>query len=349
MISLTINDKRVEVADGSTVLEAARKLNIDMPTLCYDERLKPHGACRLCIVEIQGLPRPVTSCTTPATQDMVVVTSSPRLERLRKTTVELLLSDHPNDCMTCISAGSCTLQELAYRYGIRNNRFKGAERSHNRMDENPFVLRVQNKCVLCGLCVRVCDEVQGVGAIGYSNRGFFTKIGSAFEHDLDCEFCGQCISICPTGALSAKMWAGQPRMDGGVAKTETTCSYCGCGCNLTLHAKGDQVLKVTSRSDNHNRGWLCVKGRFGYEFINSGDRLTTPLIRRHKGGELETASWDEALHLVASKFAEIKEKHGADAIGGLASARCTNEENYMFQKLLRAGIGTNNVDHCARY
>ena len=144
------------------------------------------------------------------------------------------------------------------------------------------------------------------------------------------------------------MWAGYPRL-GGVEKTETTCSYCGCGCNLTLHTVGNQVTKVTSRSDNHNRGWLCVKGRFGYEFINSGDRLTTPMIRREKGGPLETASWDDALSLVVTKFKEIKEKHGADAIGGLASARCTNEENYMFQKLLRAGIGTNNVDHCARY
>lgn len=348
MIGLTIDNKKVLVPKGTTVLEAARQLKIEVPTLCFDERMKPHGGCRLCLVEIAGMRRPVTSCTTPAEDGMVVRTKTEHLERLRKTTVELLLSDHPNDCMVCIRAGSCTLQELAYKYALRDNRFGGEMRDHNRIDENPFVLREQNKCVLCGLCVRVCDEIQGVTAIGYANRGFDTKICPPFEHDLDCEFCGQCVSVCPTGALSGKMWQGHPRHE-GIVTTETTCAYCGCGCNITLHALGNEITRVSSRSDNHNRGWLCVKGRFGYEFINSGDRLTTPLIRREKGGELEPASWDEALGLVASKFREIKEKYGADALGGLASARCTNEENYMFQKLLRAAVGTNNVDHCARY
>jgi predicted molibdopterin-dependent oxidoreductase YjgC len=348
MITLTIDNKKIEMPKGSTVLEAAKELKIDIPTLCYDARMKPHGACRLCIVEIEGMRRPVTSCTTPAENGMVVRTTSKHLERLRKTTVELLLSDHPNDCMVCIRAGSCTLQELAYKYGIRENRFSGSERNHNRVDANPFIMREQNKCVLCGLCVRVCEEVQGVGAIGYSNRGFDAKVCSPFEHDLDCEFCGQCVSVCPTGALSGKLWAGHPRQE-GIKQTETTCTYCGCGCNITLHSLGNEITRVSSRADNHNRGWLCVKGRFGYEFINSDDRLTTPMIRREKGGQLEPATWEEALSLVASKFTEIKEKHGPDAIGGLSSARCTNEENYMFQKLLRSAIGTNNVDHCARY
>lgn len=348
MITLTIDDKKIEVPKGSTVLEAAKELKVDLPTLCYDSRMKPHGACRLCIVEIEGMRRPVTSCTTPAEQDMVVITKSDHLERLRKTTVELLLSDHPNDCMVCIRAGSCTLQELAYKYGIRDNRFAGEERDHDRVDENPFILREQNKCVLCGLCVRVCEEVQGVGAIGYAGRGFDAKICSPFEHDLDCEFCGQCVSVCPTGALSAKLWVGHPRQE-GVELTDTTCSYCGCGCNITLHSLGNEITRVSSKTDNHNRGWLCVKGRFGYEFINSEDRLKTPLIRREKGGQLEPASWEEAISLVVSKFSEIKDKAGPDALGGLASARCTNEENYMFQKLFRSAIGTNNVDHCARY
>lgn len=348
MITLTIDNRKIEVPKGSTVLEAAQKLKIDIPTLCYDSRMKPHGACRLCIVEIEGMRRPVTSCTTPAEQGMVVTTGSVHLERLRRTTVELLLSDHPNDCMVCIRAGSCTLQELAYKYSIRENRFSGAVRDHNRVDENPFIMREQNKCVLCGLCVRVCEEVQGVGAIGYADRGFNAKICAPFEHDLNCEFCGQCVSVCPTGALSGKMWAGFPRHE-GVKLTETTCTYCGCGCNLTLHSQGNQITRVSSRKDNHNRGWLCVKGRFGYEFINSKDRLTTPLIRRQKGGQLEPAGWEEALSLVVTKFTEIREKYGPDALGGLASARCTNEENYLFQKLFRSAIGTNNVDHCARY
>jgi len=348
MISLQVNDQSVSVAPGATILEAARQLSVDIPTLCYDSRLKPHGACRLCLVEVEGMAKPVPSCTTPATEGMRVTTESDRLLRLRRNVVELLLSDHPNDCMVCIRAGNCTLQELAYRFNIREVRYPGAQRDHNRVDENPFVMREQNKCVLCGLCVRVCDEVQGVGAIGYAGRGFESKICPPFERDLDCEFCGQCISVCPTGALSAKAWEGQPRHE-GVVQTETTCGYCGCGCNITLHTHGNQVARISSRPDNHNRGWLCVKGRFGYEFINSPERLRTPMIRRQKGGPLEPAGWDEALDLVASTFAGIRKEHGADALAGLASARCTNEENYLFQKLFRAVLGTNNIDHCARY
>jgi predicted molibdopterin-dependent oxidoreductase YjgC len=348
MISLTIDNKEVTVPEGTTVLEAARQLNIDVPTLCHDPRLKPFGACRLCIVEIDGMRKPVTSCTTPATAGMVVKTQSERLYRLRKTTVELLLSDHPDDCMTCIGSGDCSLQELAYQFGIKENRFKGQMREHNRVDHNPFINRQQNKCIMCGLCVRVCEEVQGIGAIGYAERGFESKVIPPFGHDLNCVFCGQCVSVCPTGALSAHVWAGKPRF-GNIKETETTCTYCGCGCNLTLKSSGDTVFRVDSRADNHNRGWLCVKGRFGFEFINSQDRLKWPLIRREKGGTLERATWDEALDLIATRFKELKEKHGADAIGGLCSARCTNEENYLFQKLIRAGFGTNNVDHCARY
>ena len=348
MIKLTIDDKPIEVAEGATVLEAARQLKIEVPTLCHDPRLKPYGACRLCIVEIAGMAKPVTSCTTPATEGMVVKTNSARLYRLRRTTVELLLSDHPNDCMTCIGTGDCRLQELAYAYGIRENRFKGAMRDHNRVDTNPFITREQNKCVMCGLCVRVCEEVQGVSAIGYAERGFEAKVIPPFGGTLDCEFCGQCVSVCPTGALSGRVWSGKPRIT-GVKETETTCTYCGCGCNITLRSHGNEVIRIDSRADNHNRGWLCVKGRFGFEFINSADRLTTPLIRRKKGGEFEPATWDEAFAFVAQRFTEIKAQHGPDALAGLASARCTNEENYLFQKMFRAGVGTNNVDHCARY
>ncbi|SDP55513.1 formate dehydrogenase (NADP) alpha subunit [Desulforhopalus singaporensis] len=348
MITVTVDGRDVEVAEGTTVLEAAKKLGINIPTLCHDDRLKPYGACRLCVVEIAGMRKPVTSCTTPATDNMIVKTQSERLYRLRRTAVELLLSDHPNDCMTCIGTGDCRLQELAYQYGIRENRFAGEMRDHHRIDKNPFVVRQQNKCVMCGLCVRVCEEVQGVGAIGFAERGFEAKVIPPFGKDLDCEFCGQCVSVCPTGALSGAIWAGKARME-GVEKTDTTCTYCGCGCNLTLSSNGDQVIRVTSDANNHNRGWLCVKGRFGFDFINSPERLTRPMIRREKGGTLERVSWDEALDFVAERFTKIKKESGADAIGGLCSARCTNEENYIFQKMMRAAIGTNNIDHCARY
>lgn len=348
MMSVTIDGKDIEVAEGTTVLEAAKALGIVIPTLCHDDRIQPFGACRLCIVEIAGMAKPVTACTTPVTDEMIVTTKSEKLYRLRKTVVELLLSDHPNDCMTCIATGDCRLQELAYQFGIRDNRFEGEMRDHHRIDTNPFIIRQQNKCVLCGLCVRVCEEVQGVGAIGFADRGFESKVTPPFGHTLDCEFCGQCVDVCPTGALSAAIWAGKPRIE-GVQTTETTCTYCGCGCNITLSTHGDQVIRVGSSQDNHNRGWLCVKGRFGFEFIHSPERLKWPLIRKEKGGELERATWEEAFDLVATKLSEIRQKYGPDSVGGLSSARCTNEENYLFQKLFRAGLATNNVDHCARY
>jgi len=348
MMNVMIDGKDIEVAEGKTVLEAAKIAGIVIPTLCHDDRLKPFGACRLCIVEVAGMPKPVTACTTPVTNEMIVTTQSAKLFRLRKTVVELLLSDHPNDCMTCISTGDCRLQELAYQYGIRDNRFAGEMRDHHRADTNPFIVRQQNKCVLCGLCVRVCEEVQGVGAIGFADRGFEAKVTPPFGNTLDCEFCGQCVSVCPTGALSGAMWAGKARIE-GVETTDTTCTYCGCGCNITLSTHGDKVIRVGSSADNHNKGWLCAKGRFGFDFIHSPERLQWPLIRKEKGGTLERVSWEEALDLVASKLQTIVDENGPDSVGGLSSARCTNEENYLFQKLFRAGFGTNNIDHCARY
>ncbi len=348
MIDLTIDGRNINVPDGTTVLDAARLLDVNIPTLCHDPRLKPYGGCRLCIVEIEGAPRPVTACTTPATGGMVVTTESDKLYKLRRTVIELLLSDHPNDCMVCQRAGDCTLQELAYFYGLRDNRFWGERRRYDQEDGNPFIKREMEKCILCAKCVRVCDEVQGVGAIDLAYRGFNAKVCPPYEKDLDCEFCGQCVSVCPTGALSGKVWAAQGRQK-DVKDTDTVCPYCGCGCNITLHSVRNQVIRVSSKANTLNEGWLCSKGRFGYEFINSSDRLKTPLIRKQKGGPLEPASWDEALDLIASRFEGIKKQHGPDALGGLSSARCTNEENYAFQKFFRAVIGTNNIDHCARY
>jgi predicted molibdopterin-dependent oxidoreductase YjgC len=345
MVTLTIADKKITVPENTTVLEAARRNGIHIPTLCDDPRLEPHGGCRLCLVQVKGMPRLVTSCTTPVSEGMDIEVTNELIERQRRTIVELLLSDHPNDCMVCERAGDCTLQELAYFYNLRSNRFYGERRQYTKKDLNPFIERDMEKCILCGKCVRVCDEIQGLGAIDISGRGFTAKVSTSFEKDLNCEFCGQCVSICPTGALIGKQSLGKGRQK-DVKEVETICTYCGCGCNLTLHVSRDEVVRVTSKQDTINEGWLCVKGRFGYSFINSPDRLTTPLIR--KDGKLTPASWDEALGYIAEKLTAIKAKHGPDAIGGLSSARCTNEENYLFQKFIRAGVGTNNVDHCAR-
>lgn len=346
MVNLTINDKKITVPAGATILSAARKSGIYIPTLCDDPRLEPHGGCRLCLVQVKSMPKPVTACTTPATNGMEIVTSNEEIERLRRTVIELLLSDHPNDCMVCEKAGDCTLQELAYFYNLRTSRFSGERRLYAKKDLNPFIERDMEKCILCGKCARVCTEVQGVGAIDIANRGFVAKVSTPFEKDLDCEFCGQCVSICPTGALIGKESLGRGRQK-DVRKVETICPYCGCGCNVTLHVSGNEVMRITSRPDTPNEGWLCVKGRFGYNFIKSPDRLKTPLIK--KDGLFVEATWDEALQYTANALSAIKQKHGPDAIGGLSSARCTNEENYLFQKFMRAAIGTNNVDHCARY
>jgi formate dehydrogenase alpha subunit len=376
MVTLTIDGKKVTVRKLSTILDAIKKLDIPIPTLCHHPELSPFGACRLCIVKIEGIARPVTACTTPVSDGMEVITTSPYLEKLRRTTLELLLSDHPNDCMVCERAGDCTLQELAYFYGIRENRFEGERKPYIKRDENPFIERDLEKCILCGKCVRICDEIQGVGAIDFAHRGFKTKICPPYDKDLNCEFCGQCVAVCPTGALMGKMWAQKGRQK-DIKEVDTVCPYCGCGCSITLRVRRNEVIRVFSKEDTLNEGWLCAKGRFGYGFINSPDRLTKPLIRiapkeqskkqslvnshsslvktndqcpvTNDKGVFKEVSWEEALNFVAKKLTEIKERYGADSIGGLASARCTNEENYLFQKFIRSAIGTNNVDHCVRY
>jgi predicted molibdopterin-dependent oxidoreductase YjgC len=364
MVTLKIDGQKVTVRKSSTVLDAARKLSIPIPTLCHHPDLSPFGGCRLCLVEIKGSPKPVASCTTFARDGMDVTTSTPRLETLRKTTLELILSDHPKDCMVCERAGDCRLQELAYFYGIRDNRFEGEQRVYAKSDDNPFVQRDMEKCILCGQCVRICDEVQGVGAIDFAYRGMKTKVTPPFEKDLSCEFCGQCVAVCPTGALTGKMWAHRGRQ--GFHEVDTVCPYCGCGCNITLHVRRNTVIRISSRPDTFNEGWLCAKGRFGYGFIQSPDRLKKPLIRiapksdtsfygktssliPHPSSLFKEVSWDEALDYTAARLKTIKEQYGPDAIGGLSSARCTNEENYLFQKFIRAALKTNNIDHCARY
>jgi predicted molibdopterin-dependent oxidoreductase YjgC len=343
-ITLNIDGRSVTVPGGTTILDAARQLGIRIPVLCHHPKLSITGACRVCIVEVGG--QPVTSCTTTAEEGMEVTTASPYIEGLRRDIVDLILSDHPYDCMVCERAGDCELQELAYRYQIRTPVFRGERRMYPKKDGNPFVERDMEKCILCGRCVKVCDEVQGVGAIDYAYKGFETKICPPFERDLSCEFCGQCISVCPTGALVAKPSLGKGRTR-DVQTVETVCPYCGCGCTVAYDINRNEVIRAGSRPGTVNEGWLCVKGSFGFSFINSPDRLKTPLIR--KNGELAEASWEEAFAYIGDRLRAIRDAHGPDAIAGLSSARCTNEENYLFQKMMRAGVGTNNVDHCARY
>jgi formate dehydrogenase major subunit len=349
-IRLSIDNREVEAEEGTTVLRAAREAGIEIPSLCDDEDLSHAAGCRLCVVEVEGSRNLVASCAYPVAPNMVVRTGSDRVLAARKLTVELLLSDHPANCMVCEKSGDCKLESLAYSMGISATRFEG-ERHHYPVDEsNPFIVRDYNKCVLCQRCIRACEEIQGNSAIDYAYRGFHTKVSVAFDRGLegsDCVFCGQCVAVCPTGALAEKKAKGLART-WETAKVRTTCPYCGVGCQLWLHVKNERITKVTAvRDAQPNRGRLCVKGRFGYDFIYSEDRLKTPLIRT-ESGQFRAASWDEALDLTAAKFKEIIAKDGPDAIGGVSCARSINEDSYQMQKLFRSVIGTNNIDHCAR-
>ncbi|CAA7600723.1 nitrate reductase [Acididesulfobacillus acetoxydans] len=349
-ITLTIDGRSVSVPKGTTVLQACRMNNIPIPTLCHDPELTATGSCRLCIVEIEGMRNLPPSCVTQATQGMVVRTRTEKVREARKTILELLVANHPLDCMTCQKMGSCDLAKYAYEYQVTGEAFSGGERRQLPIDDsNPFILRDPNKCILCGKCIRACEEVQGRSVLDFSYRGFNTQVGPAFNlpyAESECVFCGSCVSVCPVGALTEKEMVGQGR-PWEVKKVQTTCPFCGTGCNFDLNVKDGKVIGVTSNPEAPVNGRaLCVKGRFGMDMIHSPNRLTTPLIK--KDGEFVEASWDEALSLVAEKLGEIKAQYGADSIAALSSARCTNEENYLMQKFMRAVIGTNNVDHCAR-
>ena len=350
-VNVTINGQKIQAQVGQTVLEVAESVGIKIPTLCHHPALEPIGACRMCLVEVARQRTLQPACTFKMTEGMEVWTHSPKVEEARRFSLELLLSDHPLDCMTCEMAGNCELQDLAYEYGIKQTRFPGVEHDYPIDDSNPFYVRDYNKCILCRRCVRACAEINGVEAIGVIQRGFDSKIGTPFDgpmQDSVCEFCGMCVEVCPTAALVPKqrLWQGRPWE---FEKVATTCPYCGVGCQFYLNVRDGRVVQVSSKWDAPaNHGWTCVKGRFGWDYVHHPDRLTKPLIRREKGGELQEATWDEALDLVATRLSEIEKEYGPAAFGALSSAKCTNEENYLVQKFARAVIKTNNVDHCAR-
>ncbi len=350
-ISITIDGRQVTAAAGSTILAVAKRENIHIPHLCHESRLEPFGACRICIVEVKGARGLQPDCHTAIKEGMEIVTDSENLREHRKFLLELLLSDHPHDCMTCDANTSCKLQTYAYEYGIDLNRYGGETHPFEKVDDiNKLIERDPAKCILCGRCVRICDEVVGARAIDFVNRGFKANISAPYNVsllDTTCELCGQCVSTCPTGALTEKMAKGKG-WEADFKKVRTTCPYCGVGCVFDLNVdRNGKIVKVTSEVGSvPNNGNLCVKGRFSYDFVQHPDRLKKPMIK--KNGKHVEVEWDEAIAFVADKLTAIKEKYGPDSLGFVSSCRSTNEANYVMQKLARAVFGTNNIDQCAR-
>jgi formate dehydrogenase (NADP+) alpha subunit len=341
MPNLTINGRPVAVEQGKSVLDACRAAKAYVPTLCEDPALQPFGACRMCIVRVDGLRGLPSACTTPAGEGMNVTTEDAEITEVRQWTAQLLLADHPLDCLTCAKCGSCGLQEVAQFLGIRQRVLQPMAREAKIDDSNPCFAIDMSKCILCALCVRACSEVQHLGAIDLVKRGYASAVepfgGGPIKESI-CESCGECVERCPTGALTPRRYLGPHH------EASTVCPYCGTGCRIMLGTRGDTVVSARGDPDAPvSRGRLCVKGRFGsFEFVSHPDRLRTPLIRTADG--FREASWDEALAVVAR---ELK-KYRGDAFGALSSAKVTNEDNYVFQKFVRAAMGTNNVDHCAR-
>jgi len=343
-IKLTINGQAVTADKGMTILEAALRKGIYIPHLCHHRELEPVGACRLCLVELDGKwKKTVISCKTEAKEGMVVRSETPEINDIRRVTVELLIADHDTDCLACGQNTRCALQRAADHVGVDKDRLQRLKPREEKLpidESNPFFNFDPNRCVVCGICVRTCDELQNVQAIDFAYRGLGTKIagfGDKARIESNCESCGECIVRCPVGALTEKD-SQKP-----THQVKTVCSFCGCGCGLQLGVRDNRI--VSARGDVNspaNKGRLCVKGRFGYKFVNHPDRLTTPLIKRN--GEFVEADWDEALDLVADKFSKNK----GEKFAAIASAKATNEDNYVLQKFTRAVMGTNNIDHCAR-
>src|SRR5450830_687166 len=350
-VTLTIDDREITVPEGTSIMRASILAGINVPKLCATDSLEPFGSCRLCVVEIEGRRGFPASCTTPVAEGLKVHTQTPKLADIRRGTMELYISDHPLDCLTCATNGDCELQDMAGAVGLREVRYGYEGENHLKAEKdesNPYFTFDPSKCIVCSRCVRACEETQGTFALTISGRGFESKVAAGINNFLDseCVSCGACVQACPTATLIEKTV-----IEHGVPEhsVTTTCAYCGVGCSFDAEMKGEEVIRmVPNKNGGANHGHSCVKGRFAWGYATHKDRITTPMIRKSIHDEWQQVSWDEAVNYAASEIQRIQAKYGKAAVGGITSSRCTNEEVYVVQKLVRAVFGVNNVDTCAR-
>ena len=351
-VTVVVDGLPVSVPEGTSVMRAAATAGIDIPRLCATDSLEPFGSCRLCLVEVDGRPGTPASCTTPCTPGMTVRTQTPRLEKLRRGVMELYISDHPLDCLTCPANGDCELQDMAGVVGLRDVRYgmDGANHLDGATDDsNPYFSFDDSKCIACSRCVRACGEVQGTFALTISGRGFDSRVSAGAGESFmgsECVSCGACVQACPTSTLQEKsvIELGVP-----TRSVKTTCAYCGVGCSFVAEMRGDEVVRmVPDKEGGANAGHSCVKGRFAWGYATHRDRQLEPMVREQITDPWRVVSWDEAIAHAANGLKKIQAEHGIGAIGGITSSRCTNEEVFVVQKMIRAAFGNNNVDTCAR-
>ena len=353
LVTLTIDGREVTVPAGTSVMRAAAEIGGSIPKLCATDNMKSFGSCRLCLVEIEGARGTPASCTTPVMPGMNVKTQTPRLEKLRRGVMELYISDHPLDCLTCSANNDCELQDQAAAVGLRDVRYGYEGENHLGLGtdvSNPYFDFDPSKCIVCSRCVRACDEVQGTFALTIDGRGFASMVSAGQDGDnflsSECVSCGACVQACPTATLQEKSVKAIGKPERAVV---TTCAYCGVGCAFRAEMRGEQLVRMVPWKDGKaNRGHSCVKGRFAYGYANHKDRVLNPMIRESIDEPWREVSWDEAIAYTVNKLREIKARHGVGSLGGVTSSRCTNEETFLVQKLVRAGFGNNNVDTCAR-
>ncbi|MBA4788833.1 MAG: formate dehydrogenase subunit alpha [Rhizobiales bacterium] len=352
IVTLVIDGMKVEVPEGTSIMRAAMEVGNQIPKLCASDMLEAFGSCRLCLVEIEGRAGTPASCTTPVMDGMVVKTQTERLKQIRKGVMELYISDHPLDCLTCSANGDCELQDMAGVVGLREVRYGYEGENHIKMgkdESNPYFTYEKSKCIVCNRCVRACEEVQGTFALTISGRGFGSRVSPGMDEDFlssECVSCGACVQACPTATLNEKAMfdIGTPEHS-----LVTTCAYCGVGCTFKAEMRGDELVRMVPYKDGKaNRGHSCVKGRFAYGYATHKDRILKPMIRSSIHEPWQEVSYEEAIAYAASEFKRIQEKYGRRSVGGITSSRCTNEETYLVQKLIRGAFGNNNVDTCAR-